>query len=338
MSGVSVKLGLSDLQELAAAALERAGADGKVAALLARVHVEADRDGIASHGVARLPGLCAQLSAGRIDGRAVPEVTTPRTGVVVADAKGGFPQPAFEAGFARCLEAVRAHGAAVFIVRNGFAADVMGWHVEQFAQEGMLALGFANVPASISPEGGASAVFGTNPVTCSIPQDGKPPVVIDQASSVVAKSEIVERAAAGKAIPLGWARDSAGRPTEDAKAALAGSMVATGGYKGVGFAFIAEMFSAILSGSELSIEAAPLSKVDADPVRLAQTYVVVDPSCAAGPDWRRRVARVTDAIESQPGARVPGARRFSARQQHERDGVEIGAALFQTLQALAGRL
>jgi (2R)-3-sulfolactate dehydrogenase (NADP+) len=284
-----------------------------------------------------VPGLCAQLKAGRIDGKAVPEVTLLKPGLVVADARGGFPQPAFDAGFEKCAKAARTCGVAVFVVRNGWAADVMGWHAERFAQDGFLALGFANVPASISPTGGRKPVFGTNPMTCAIPQAGKPPVVIDQASSVVAKSEIVERAAAGGTIPIGWALDPDGLPTEDPQAALAGSLVPAGGYKGVGVAFIVELFAAVLSGSELSIEAAPLVKADAPPVRLAQTFIVVDPSTVAGPGWLDRVSRVTGAIEAQVDARVPGARRFASRQKHETNGVEIAPELFRTLSKLAGR-
>jgi len=337
MSDSAVRLTTEQLRSLAAAAFERAGAAEPVAALMARVHADADRDGIASHGVARVPGLCAQLRAGRIDGRAVPEVTVLKPGLIVADARGGFPQPAFEAGFEKCVEATRTCGVAIFIARNGWAADVMGWHAERFAREGFLALGFANVPASISPTGGRKPVFGTNPMTCAIPQAGKPPVVIDQASSVVAKSEIVERAAAGAKIPIGWALDPDGRPTEDPQAALMGSLVPLGGYKGVGVAFIVELFAAVLSGSELSIEAAPLAKAEAPPVRLAQTYVVVDPSAAAGPGWLDRVARLTGAIETQAGARVPGARRFAARQKHETSGIEIAPALFKALSELGGR-
>lgn len=336
-SNDEVTLSIEDALELATKAFSGAGASPEVAAVMAQIHVDADRDGIASHGVARVPGLCKQLQAGRVNGTAVPDVSQPRPGIVIADARGGFPQPAFQAGFDATVKAVTSCGTATLVVRNGWAADVMGWHTECFAREGFLALGFANVPASISPVGGTKPVFGTNPITCAIPQAGKPPIVIDQASSVIAKSEIVERAAANEPIPLGWALDTHGQPTEDAQAGLAGSLLASGGYKGIGIALIVELFAAVLSGSELSIEAAPLAKMDAPPVRLAQTYVVLDPTAVAGPGWLARVAQITGAIEAQEGARVPGARRFAARKKHIEQGITITAGLAQSLSDLAGQ-
>lgn len=333
MSETSISI--ADATALASAALRAHGLRAEAAEIVAGIYVDAERDGIASHGLARIPNLCTHLAGGRIRGDAVPQVSRPRPGLIRADAAGGFPQPAFEAAFDETIAAVRELGIACLSVCNGWAADVMGWHAERFASEGFLALGFANVPAAISPAGGARPVFGTNPITCAVPRPDGPPIVIDQASSVVAKSEVVQHAAAGKPIPEGWALDAEGRPTIDARAALAGSMVPFGGYKGVGIAFIVELFAAVVSGSELSIEAPPLAGRDAPPVRIGQTYVVVDPAAMAGDGWLGRIGALAAAIESQPGARIPGAKRFLARTQAQAEGLHVPASLMATLEDLA---
>ncbi|QPM90875.1 Ldh family oxidoreductase [Pseudooceanicola algae] len=322
--------------ELARAAFAMAGCRDEVAALMARIFTEAELDGIASHGLARVPGVCGHVASGRVAGAAVPVVTRPAPAMVLADARGGFPQPAFQAAFEDTLSAVRACGIATLVVTDCFAADVMGWHTERFAEAGYLAIGCANVPAAIAPLGGNRPVLGTNPITCAIPRAGQPPIVIDQASSVIAKSEIVERAAAGEALEPGWAVDSEGAPTLDAKAALAGAMLPAGGYKGFGIALMVEALTAFLAGSQTSLQAPPLAKADAPAPRLSQSYIVLDPARIAGPDWMDSVEGLVTAIDAQPGARLPGSRRIEARRRLAETGVTLPATLVVKLKEIAG--
>ena len=54
--------------------------------------------------------------------------------------------------------------------------------------------------------------------------------------------------AAGEKIPEGWAVDADGVPTTDPEAALAGSLVSMGGYKGWGFGLMAELLAAGMTG------------------------------------------------------------------------------------------
>ena len=74
------------------------------------------------------------------------------------------------------------------------------------AEHGLVGLGFTNAPASIAPVGGAMPVIGTNLFALGVPDgDGGAAFVIDQSASVIAKSEVMMRAHAGKPIPVGWA-------------------------------------------------------------------------------------------------------------------------------------
>ena len=64
--------------------------------------------------------------------------------------------------------------------------------------------------------------------------------------------------AAGERIPEGWALDAEGNPTTDPDAALKGSLVSMGGYKGWGFGLMAEVLAAAMTGSVLSRDVKPL--------------------------------------------------------------------------------
>ncbi len=148
------------------------------------------------------------------------------------DARDGLAHVAIEAGLEPTAEAARGQGVASLIIHNASSAHVLGYHTERIAKQGFLVLGFANAPASMAPPGCAKPVFGTNPLSMALPRMNAEPILIDQAASTVAKSEIVDRAAAGESIPLGWALDVDGSPTTSSADALRGTMMPSGGAKG----------------------------------------------------------------------------------------------------------
>ena len=120
--------------------------------------------------------------------------------------------------------------------------------------------------------------------------------------------KITMAAAAGESIPLGWAVDADGDPTTAPKAALEGSMLSAGGYKGYGFGLMAELLAGALTGSRLSVEVPPLKAPEGPPHDLGQFYIVIDPD-AYDKNFLQRLEQLAEVIESQPGARLPGGNR-----------------------------
>jgi len=77
--------------------------------------------------------------------------------------------------------------------------------------------------------------------------------------------------AAGESIPEGWAVDAEGKPTTDPEAALKGSLVSMGGYKGWGFGLMAELLAAGLTGGVVSRDVKPLKAPEGPPPRRRRT-------------------------------------------------------------------
>ena len=69
------QVAIDELHDLAARALELAGANGDMAVATARALVYAEARGLASHGVARVPQYATHLRNGRADGAAPPFAT-----------------------------------------------------------------------------------------------------------------------------------------------------------------------------------------------------------------------------------------------------------------------
>lgn len=223
----------AEIAALARETLEAAGARRESAAALARAVAEAEREGIASHGLAYLPTYASHLHCGKVDGQAVPRVAEPRPGTVTVDAGTGFAHPAIESGFAVLVPHAREHGVAALAVGNSYNCGVLGYHTGRLAAEGLVALGFINAPASIAPVGGTRAVIGTNPLSLAVPDwAGGAAILIDQSASVIAESEVMTHAREGHALPEGWALGPDGAPTTDPETALTGTMAPTGATRG----------------------------------------------------------------------------------------------------------
>lgn len=332
----AVALSLAQVESLTREALLACGVDPRNEPAITASVVAAEAEGIHSHGLARLPTYCEHAKVGKIDGKARPVLDSPRPGLVRVDAKCGFAHPAIDFGLPALVEAARSQGIAALAVTNSYNCGVVGYHVERIAQEGLMALGFVNAPASIAPMGGKRPVFGTNPIALAVPRAGHDPLVLDQSSSVVAKSEIVVHQQRGEPIPLGWALDRDGNPTTDPAAALAGSMVPSGGYKGAGLALIVELFAAWLTGANLSIDASSFADNKGGSPRTGQFFIAIDGGALAGPEAAERLERLFGAILEQDGARLPGDRRAGARRRTATDGIAIPRPLFDKLRGYAG--
>ncbi len=327
-------LSLDQVEDLARQTLIRAGASAGQAASVARSTRLAERDGIRSHGLMYVPIYAEHLRCGKVLGGADPVVSRPRPAAVQVDAAHGFAHAAIDAGWPEFDASVRAQGIAALAVSRSYNCGVLGHHAERLAEAGLAGLCFTNAPASIAPIGGHQPVIGTNPFALAVPDGaGRARLVIDQSASAIAKSEIILRARKGEAIEPGWALDADGQPTEDAEAALAGSMLPAGGQKGFGMGLMVEIFAAALSGGNLGLEASPFSGPKGGPPGTGQFFIGVDPAAFSGDGFHAAILRLTQAITDQPGARLPGARRAANRERIETEGVQVDAALMDRIKA-----
>ena len=320
---------LDDIEDLTCKALERHGALPWIAASVAHAVREAEAVGNKICGLYYLESYCVQLTSGRVKGDVEPVVTRPRPGTVTVDAKFGFAQPAFARGLPQALEAARENGTASLAVGHAHTCTSLGYFTEQIAREGLIALGMTNASAIVAPPGGKTRVLGTNPIAFSVP-DGQGGVAMqfDQSTTTVALGKITMAKAAGETIPEGWAVDADGQPTTDPEAALGGSLLSMGGYKGWGFGLMAELLAAGMTGGVVSRDSAALKAPEGAPHDLGQYYLLIDPTVSGA--FADRMAQVAAAVALDEGARMPG------QVKRHIDPVPLSDADWAQLQALAG--
>jgi len=325
-------LTLGQTESLVADALTRCRTSRDNAICVARSLVAAEADGLKGHGLSRVPSYAAQARIGKVDGLAVPAIERPRPGAAMIDARNGFAYPALDAAVALLPAMARAAGIAGAAIRRSHHCGAAGHPVERLAEQGLVAVMFANTPAAIAPWGGSIPVFGTNPIAFACPLPGRPPMVVDLALSKVARGNILAAKQKRERIPQGWALDDAGQPTTDPDAALAGTMLPVGDAKGTALALMVELLAAGLTGANFAAEASSFLDAEGPPPGTGQLIIAVDPAAFGGSV--ERFGMLIASIESQPGARLPGTRRLAARRKAARDGLAVSDALWREIEAL----
>ena len=329
-------IALAELRDFASRALQRAGASETMAMMTAAALVDAEAQGLSSHGIARVAQYATHLRNGRADGRAVPVIARERGGAVLIDARCGlaFPACALAVGEAVCR--AREFGVSFAAVTNSHHFGVAAWHLAPIAQARMVGLAFGNSPAAMPAAGGRRALFGTNPIAAVFPREASPPLTIDLSLSEAARGKVMVAAKEGRPIPLGWALDAHGQPTTDAKTALQGSMLAMGGTKGAMLALVVELLVTALTGAAMGFEASSFFVDEGNRPRIGQAFVAIDPDALAGnARYFERVETLVAAMLYDEGVRLPGARRAALAECAAQDGVDIAPALLQQLQVLA---
>lgn len=326
-----VTISLKDAELLATAAFASAGIAHEAARATARALVQAEQDGLPSHGLARVPFYVAQIRTGKINASAQPRLD--RQGAILrVDADFGLAFPVLEAAAQAARDIVRDLGVAIISIAHSHHFGVAGQAVEPFAREGLVALAMSNAPAAMAPWGGNAALYGTNPIAFACPRENGAPLLIDLSLSHVARGKVMLAQKAGQSIPADWALDVDGKPTTDANAAMAGTMLPSGGAKGAALALMVELLTAGLSGSNYAWQASSLFD-DAGPAPdLGHFMLVLNPAQFA-PGFAARAEAMFAAIEAQDGARLPGAKRLAERASRSR-AIQIPQQLFDMLTGL----
>ena len=321
---------LNEIESTTKAALEKHGAAPWIADEVAMAVRKAESVGNRICGLYYLESYCQQLQSGRVKGDVEPVVTRPRSANVVVDARYGFAQPAFSRALPDAIAAARECGVASLAVCHAHTCTAVGYFTEQIAKAGLIGLGMTNASPIVAPPGGKTRVIGTNPIAFSVPDgNGGIAMQFDQSTTTVALGKITMAKAAGESIPEGWAVDANGQPTTDPEAALAGSLVSTGGYKGWGFGLMVELLVAGLTESVVSQDVKPLKAPEGPPHDLGQYYMLIDPGSSSV--FYERLQQVAQGVAQDEGARMPGQGKV------EQDPVELEDAVWAQAKALAGQ-
>lgn len=325
----------NELVDVVARVLEAAGSTPAGARVTAEAIGYAQASGIASHGLVRVRPLVEQLHSGKINGAAVPSVQAIGESLRLVDAQFGLGYAAAATATDAVLELLVTAPVAVAAVSRSHHFGVAGYYTERLAEAGFVGLAVSGTFGAIAPVGGRAPLLGNPPLSVAVPRADGDPVVVDLAPAVVARGNIVTAAARGDRIPLGWALDENGEPTDDPQAAMRGTLSAIGGGKGVILAMLADILVLTLTRSNAPGVGSSVFTADGPPPELGHVIIGFDPRRFGVPDAAQRVqAYVSALVHDGRGMRVAGERRRTARQYAFEQGVDADAALWADLLCL----
>ncbi|MBT6093560.1 MAG: Ldh family oxidoreductase [Rhodospirillaceae bacterium] len=332
-----IVLTLKEVRRLAYDSLLANGCDQANAEATADNITMAERDGYQSHGLFRLPSFVVSLKNGKLNGKAVPKIDTLAPGVIRVNGDNGIAALAQQRSRKALINRAREQGVAIAALTDIFHMAALWPDVEPLAEQGLCAIAMTASRRFVAPAGGSKSLFGTNPLAFAWPRKDAPPMVFDQAVSVMARGEVQIAARDGHVLPEGVGLDSDGNPSTDPQAVLEGVLLPFGGYKGSSIALMIEMLVAGLIGQPFSPEISAASNGDGGPERGGQIIIALDPDRFGDKEgWREHCETFFAEMLSQDGVRLPGDRRHARREAALVEGVRIPESLHRDILELSG--
>jgi len=323
----------------AAAALESVGVPHGDADLVADALVIADRRGIYSHGLIRLPLYVAALEAGGMN--AAPALTWRRQSgaTAVLDADGALGQVAMKAAVDRVIELASTYGVGTVAVQNSTHYGAGSYWSDLLTAAGLAGIVTSTTGPTVAPYGGRSATLGTNPLTIAFPSDGEHPLTADMATSAGAYGKVLAAKNAGERLPDGWAIGPDGTATTDPATAMSGALLAFGGHKGSAVSVLLEALSASLTGANYASETVDIWSNPSSRMNAGHLVIAIDPEHFTGLDHTRgRIRNLQDRVRGAgTGTLAPGDPEMA----HLRAGdssIDIAESTALDLDALFDRL
>ena len=250
--------------------------------------VDANLAGHDSHGIGMLPRYVGAVREGSLKVNAHVRTVLDAGALLRLDGDGGFGQvvgaEAMTLGIARAREL----GCAIVALGNAHHLGRIGAWAEMAVAEGLISLHFVNVLARpiVAPHGGVTAGFGTNPFTAGVPLNGRPPMILDFATSTIAQGKTRVAYNKGEPVPEGCLIDDAGRASTDPRWTVVqpfGALLPFGRHKGSGLAVLCELLGGAL-GAGLVGHRGDATK---QRVQNGMLSVIIDPRALHGGDeWQ----------------------------------------------------
>lgn len=309
--------------------------------ICARVHTSATYDGVASHGINRVPRFVDYVRRGWVDVSAQPTLEKEMGAVRVYN--GNLGPGVLNALFAcdRAMELARQFGIGMVGLKNTTHWMRGGTYGLYAARRGYAAILWTNTEAVMPPWGSTQCRVGNNPFVLALPSpDGERPFLLDMALSQFSYGKLQTTRSRGERLPVPGGFDESGALTDDPAAIERTRRILPMGYwKGSALAFLLDILAAALTGGAAT--------ADLDAARqgsgggCSQVIILIDPGqTTQAKDMADMLRRSVDFFQSgtpAPGGgrpHVPGAgcERFHA--DYDKNGILVDDAIWAEIQAL----
>jgi len=326
---------------------QKIGVSRDDAALLTDSLIEANLRGVDTHGITRM--LCVyveRIRKGVMSAKSNMVVVREKASTALIDCNNSIGQVGAALAMRMAIEKARQTGVAFTAVTHSNHYGMAAYWAMMALPHGMIGFSSTNAPAAVAPTGGCTAMFGTNPFAIAIPAGRELPVVLDLATTVVARGRIILHAKQDKPLAPGWAFDGRGIPTTDPHAALKGLLAPIGGYKGYGIALAVDFLCGVLTGSNYGTHFPGfLADNMIDPTDVGSVFAAVNvesfmdlPEFTATIDKALQEIKTSTRAEGVKRIYVPGEIEFEMKTERLAKGIPIPEQVVKDFIALGREL
>jgi len=333
------RIPFSELQSTLERAMLNLGLTPERAALSARLTAETDRDGVRTHGIARVPRFAEMVRLGSVNPHATPKLVSSFGAIERWTGNRGPGNLAAYAAMNRAIELAKLHGlgaVALAETTHWQRAGTYGW---QAADSGLAAMCWTNTLANLPPWGATTPALGNNPLVLAIPHQHSP-IVLDMAMSQFSYGTLAAYRERGEQLPVPGGYDESGALTTDPAAIERTTRpLPIGFWKGSGLSFALDVLAAMLSGGRTA------HQIPSDPIQevgLSQIFLAISPTSLGTITELNAIA--TGAIDALHAAtpitpnrpaRYPGEATLATRKESLHLGVPVDETHWQRLLDLA---
>ena len=332
------KVNIDNLKDVCIDILIHYGVSREDAVIIAKSIEYAHLRGKHTHGIGRMPIYVRKIKENLMNIKTPMNILREMGAVAIYDAQNGFGQVAAIKGAQLALDKAGQYGTGIVGICNSNNFGTAGFIGNYVTDKKMICMIFTNSGPAIAPSGGNIPFLGTNPICFSFPTDNEhPPIILDMACSNVARGKVRLAAKNGEKIPSDWALDENGNPTTDPVAALNGSMLALGGYKGYGLALCVDLLAGMMTGSGFAGNVKNLNHAT-DVSRCGHLIIVINPEAfMTKNEYEEKIRYFIKNLKScgnQEDIYYPGEKSFYDAKKNQ-SFLEINDILLDELNTLA---
>jgi LDH2 family malate/lactate/ureidoglycolate dehydrogenase len=318
--------------------LQQTGLSETDSRIVADSLVGANLRGVDSHGVTRLSVYVKRLKSGVVNPKPQVSILEESDSTLLLDGDDGMGQVVGKRAMDLGIRKARQHGAVYIGVKRSTHFGTGAYFVQQGVKENLITYAMSNAPSTMAPWGGIKPYIGTNPYAFGIPAGKYDPIILDMATSVVARGKIITAAQEGKEIPLGWAIDKEGQPTTNAQHALDGSVLPFGGPKGYAISLMIDIMSGVLTGAGFGPHINNIYGDYDKPQNVGHFFQLIDISRFMAADiFKQRVDQMIEEIKSSPKAAgiqeilLPGEIEFNIERRRLAEGISLSKEVYEDI-------
>ena len=301
--------------------------------------IKAELMGAKSHGVARLKMYCDRIKKNLIKARPNIKVKKITNSISHINADNSIGFVSADLGIKVAIKNAKRTGLGLVGIKKSGHYGLSSFYAEQAVKKNLLVFCFTNAPPALAPHGSKKSLFGTNPICFGAPT-GKVPFILDMSTSLINRGKIRRAHKLGKKIPFGVALNKNGIITTNPKLALMGTQLPIAGVKGSGLAWMVDILSGVITGSNHSGKVKDPFDDFSGPQNIGHLFITINPKIFIGNNYLKEIRKNIKIVKKLPKAKgftsilYPGERKNKTYKKNLNKDISIPSQIVDEINNL----